>query len=324
MRKRSLITILFVLLIVMTVAPQLKAQEIVLEGPLVGQPAVRKMLLMREGRISISPLVGTTLLDKYRRNVIIGAKLEYSFFDWLAIGIWGGYAINGGTCDSTACTWLDTKLTKEIKDKARANVMNLPDANRVREQIGSINGLITAQLTFIPLRGKLGLFKALFLNADFYLFLGGGLGVVKDRGTKGNKATDILGDPVAPTCADTNPRDGMADDYNSCVKMESRIVAVVPTFGGGLDLFVNEWLAINIEYRALPMKLNISGTDEYGMTSGGKSANPGYYNKKAGFPDHIIDKKDTVFTLVHVVNFGVSFFFTFGKSEGLLKARVAD
>ena len=320
MRKRSLIKILFVVLLAMTAAPQLRAQEIVLEGPLVGQPAVRKMLMLHEGRPSITPFAGTTLLDTYRRNVLIGGKLEYSFFEYLGIGIWGAFAINGGLCDSTACTWLDTKLTKEIKSKARANVMNLPNAGRVREQIGSVNGLLTFQLTFTPLRGKLGLFKALFLNADFYLFLGGGVGFVKDRGY----ADDQTVNPTAATCMDANPRDGMADDYNSCVKMKTRVVAVIPTFGAGLNLFAKEWLAINIEYRALPMKLNISGTDEYGQTASGKSADPGYYNGKAGFPDHKISKKDRVFTLIHNVSIGLTFFFTFGKTPSIFKARVTD
>jgi len=321
MRNTTLIKILFALLIVMTLAPELKAQEIVLEGPLVGQPAVRKMVLLREGRLSLSPFVGVTLLDTYRRNVLLGAKLEYNIYDWLGIGIWGAFAINGGTCGSTICTWLDTKLTKEIKSKARSNVMNLPDADRVREQIGGINGMLTFQLTFTPLRGKLGLFKALFINADFYLFLGGGIGFVKDRG---GASDELALGVVDPTCDDVNPRDGMADSYNDCVKMESRIVAILPTVGAGLDLFANEWLAVNIEYRGLPMKLNISGTDEYGMTASGREADPGYYNKKAGFPDHKINKKDRVFTWVHTVNLGISFYFTFGKSKGIFKSRQTD
>jgi len=307
-------------LLVMTCAPLLRAQEIVLEGPLVGQPAVRKMHLLREGRLSVTPSVGTTLLDTYRRNVFIGAMLEYSVYDWFAVGVWGVYSFNGGTCDASACTWLDTKLTKEVESKARSNVMNIPDADKFHKQVGTIQGLLTFDLKFIPLRGKLGLFKSLFLQSDFYVFIGAGVGFVKERGY----ASDSLSGNAAYNCRDETPADGKADDYNACMTMKSRTIAVVPSIGAGFDFFIKEWLAINIEYRGLPMKFNISGTDEYGHNASGKDQDPGYYNKKAKFPDHKIDGKDRVFTWINAINFGLSFYFTFGKTEGIFKTRITD
>jgi hypothetical protein len=335
MFRRTLIKMAFALVVAMVAAPELRAQEIVLEGPLVGQPAVRKLFLLRKGRLSVMPMAGLTMLDTYRRNVLIGGKIEYSILDWFAIGVWGTYAFNGGSCNSSACTWLDTKLTKEINDKSRDNIMNLPDATMVGKQIGTVNGLLTFQLSFIPLRGKLGLFKALFLNADFYFFIGGGIGFVTDRAYAEDEysidAVKAKSDPVNGPgyianlpCLDQHPRDGKADDYGRCMQMKSRVVAVVPTFGAGFDLFINEWLAINIEYRALPMKLNVSGTDEYGLNANGTPGDPGYYNRSAGFPDHKIDDKDRVFTLIHTVNFGLAFYFTFGKSKGIMKSRLTD
>ncbi len=323
MHRKPLIKILFVLLIAMVAAPQARAQAIMLEGPLVGQPAVKKMRLLREGRLSIMPNFGVTLLDRYRQNVLIGLKMEYSFFEWLAIGIYGVGAINTASCVHD-CSHMDTKLTDEVKSKARSSVLNLPDAARFDEQVGSIQGILTARIILVPLRGKLGLFKSLFLNADFYVFLGGGIAWIKDRSW-----AYAGGDPQAAAnvdynCRDESPTDGMADDYNSCVRMESRIAMALPTVGAGFDLFINDWLAFNIEYQGIPLKMNQSGTDEYGHDANQNNADPGYYNKSAKFPDGYIDDKDRVFTWVSVINFGLTFYFTFGKSEGIFKPRVTD
>jgi len=325
MNRKGILISLFVAFLVMVLPSFAKAQEIVLEGPLVGQPAVRKLLLLREGRLSISPMTGMTVLDTFRRNVLLGLKLEYSVFEWFSIGIYGTGFLHGDV--------LDTKLTSEIESKSRDNIMNLPDADHVRDQIGTVNGLLTLQLSFIPLRGKMGLFKALFLNADFYFFIGGGIGFVKDRGyAEDEYSQDAIKASVNGDygyldnlpCQDRAPRDGKADDYNRCLVMQNRIAAVIPTFGAGFDLFVNEWLAINLEYRAIPLKINVSGTDEYGMNANRTLGDPGYYNRSATFPDHKIDEKDRVFTILHTVNLGVSFYFTFGKTKSIMKPRVTD
>ena len=326
MHRKTLIKILFVLMIAMAAAPQARAQAIMLEGPLVGQPAVKKMRLLREGRLSIMPNFGVTLLDKYRQNVLIGLKIEYSIFEWLAVGLFGVGAINSGSCVHD-CSHLDTTLTDEIKSKARSSVLNLPDASRFDEQVGSIQGILTVRLILVPLRGKLGLFKSLFLNADFYVFLGAGIAWIKDRGD-----AYAGGDPTNPidfnhadyNCDDVAPTDGMADVYSDCVKMESRITAAIPTVGAGFDLFIKDWLAFNIEYQGIPLKMNQSGTDEYGHTSNQNDADPGYYNRSAKFPDGYIDEKDRVFTWVSVINFGLTFYFTFGKTEGTFKPRITD
>ena len=141
MHRKTLIKILFVLLIAMAAAPQARAQAIMLEGPLVGQPAVKKMRLLREGRLSLMPNFGVTLLDRYRQNVFIGLKMEYSFYEWLAIGIFGVGVINAGPCVHD-CSHMDTKLTDEITGKARSSVLNLPDASRFRDQVGDDDALV--------------------------------------------------------------------------------------------------------------------------------------------------------------------------------------
>ena len=52
------------------------AQEIQLTGPLKGAPAVRHLRLYREGRFEIAPTVSFTLLDEYRRTILVGARAQ--------------------------------------------------------------------------------------------------------------------------------------------------------------------------------------------------------------------------------------------------------
>jgi len=65
------------------------AQEIQLTGPLKGAPAVRNMRMYREGRFELAPTASFTLLDEYRRTILVGARLNYNIKDWIAIGLWG-------------------------------------------------------------------------------------------------------------------------------------------------------------------------------------------------------------------------------------------
>src|SRR5258706_4111497 len=66
-----------------------QAQELYLTGPLAGAPAVRKLRLYRQTRFEIAPAVSFTLLDEYQRTILLGARLQFNFTDWLAIGGWG-------------------------------------------------------------------------------------------------------------------------------------------------------------------------------------------------------------------------------------------
>jgi outer membrane beta-barrel protein len=296
------------------------AQEIILEGPLVGQPAVRHLKLLRKGRLSIAPNIGFTLVDDFRRNIILGGRLEYNILDWLSVGVWGGYSLG-----------VNTMLTKEIKKKAQSNVMNLPEKDRIANQIGKLNWITTLQFNVIPFRGKLAMFSKLFLAADIYLFVGGGVAGIEDRGyaadeeaTIGDPALKMEGANPVITCYDREPAggDGKADDYNQCLNMEKR-VTFVPTFGGGVTLFVNEWMSLNLEYRAIPFKMNKSGTDEVGMNAKRKFYSGSGSAKNYEFPNHVINEDDRVWHFNHSLQISYSFYFNFG-GPGVFEPSVTD
>ncbi|HTQ05812.1 MAG TPA: hypothetical protein VMI54_18245 [Polyangiaceae bacterium] len=241
------------------------AQEILLTGPLAGAPAVRKLRLHRQGRFEISPAVTFTILDEYRRTIILGGKLGYNFTDWLELGVWGGY---GKLIQS------DTYLTDQIQaqnkirigralqdpldTERRLTAVNL--GPQFDKQLGSIDWILAPQVSWIPLRGKLALFQSIYLDSDLYLF--GGLAFV--------------GLTERADCTDCG------SDNHTPFPMHSR-VAYAPTFGIGLSFYANEWSALGFEWRFLPMSWNTGGFD----TAGG--------GKDGEFPDNKISSADQRF-----------------------------
>jgi outer membrane beta-barrel protein len=261
------------------VAPRASAQDIQVEGPLAGAPAVIGLRIYREMRFQIQ-LQGTmTLNDEFSRAILTGGQLMFHPTDWLGIGVWGGFAIVN----------IDTALTDQVAERGQTNevnVLSLPRPGGFPDQIGKIQWIAAPQLHFIPLRGKLGIFEKLFIDTDFYLLGGVGfigleeraevLGSDFDRCSTGDLAMQI-------TCL--TPSQG---------ERETRM-AIAPTFGAGLSLFMGDWIAMTLEWRALPFAWNTSGTDESG-------------NAKGDFPDEQINSDDQLAHFNHMFSLGFSFY----------------
>ncbi|MBX3201237.1 MAG: hypothetical protein KF894_24070 [Labilithrix sp.] len=238
-----------------------RAQEIQITGPLAGAPAVRKLRLYREGRAELALGGGFTLLDEYKRTVFISGRLQYNVFDWLGIGVFGGF--------SPEALSLNTDLTDRIESTAPRNsrtAVNLP-ANRGQpafdQQVGKLGWMATPQVTFSPFRGKLALFQKLFVDTDLYLHGGVAFVGVKERGDCGGGGQ--------PSC-------NAAPSFQQVDR-----VAVAPSFGLGLTLYPSNFVSINLEYRAFPFSWNRGGFDSRG-------AGP-----DASFPDNRIDSEDRTF-----------------------------
>ncbi len=243
-----------------------EAQEIQLTGPLAGAPAVRKLRLHRAGRIELAPGATFTLLDEYQRTIMPGLRVQWHPFDWLGLGVWGGYGIQ-----------LTTGLTDELQSKAindrscgapsAANktpcdltAVNLTRGDLAKDQLGKLQWIAAPQVTFVPFRGKLSLFAALFVGTDISFFVGPAVIGVQERKSC-----------TAGQCS-----------ANSSFELESR-VAFAPTFGVGWNFYPTEFFGFGAEYRALPFSWNTSGFD-----------NAGAGNDEA-FPDLSINEKDRQF-----------------------------
>jgi outer membrane beta-barrel protein len=254
----------------LTVTEHADAQEILLTGPLAGAPAVRKLRLHRQGRFELTPSATFTLLDEYQRTILLGAKLGYNFTDWLQLGVWGGYG----------AIHMSTYLTDQIQDQnalrrqrqitdteRRLTAVNLgPDFN---DQLGSLDWIVSPQLSITPFRGKLALFQSVYLDTDLYVF--GGVG--------------IIGLQERADCTACVPAD------NGAFPMTSR-TAFAPTFGPGLSFYINNWAALNLEWRMLPFSWNTGGFD----TAGG--------GKDGEFPDNHISDADRRFHFQQMLSVG--------------------
>jgi len=246
---------------VMAAPKPAQAQEIQITGPLAGAPAVRKLRLYREGRAEIALGGGFTLLDEYKRTIFISGRLQYNIFDWLGVGVFGGF--------SPEAFSLNTDLTDKIESTAPRNsrtAVNLPGTRgqpEFAEQTGKMSWMAVPQVTFSPFRGKLALFQKLFVDTDLYLHGGVAFVGVKERADCGGAGQVACTDPKSFT-------------------QVSR-VAPAPSFGLGLTLYPSNFISINVEYRAFPFTYNRGGFDSRG-------AGP-----DASFPDNRIDSEDRTF-----------------------------
>ena len=268
------------------VSKEARAQEILLEGPLAGASAVRKLKLYREGRFYVGPAASITILDDYRQSMLAGLKLGYDFIDWLGVGVVGQYAFG----------W-NSPLTNHIVDYQKKGLWptssNFPSfTGNVEQQIGKLVWFTAIQADFTPLRGKIGLFESVFLSLDAQIFLGLGIVGVEERANCSN--------------ANGNTTCGTINSPN--IKRASR-VALGPTFGVAFTGYINDWMALSMEYRATPFPWNPSGTDE-GGSSGFEDVQKRIPNQNGGaFPDREINKDDYIWTFNHMI--GISYTFIF-------------
>ena len=163
--KRIILALAFAVVALCGTTQTVSAQEILLEGPLAGAPAVRKLVQYRELRFSAGPQFAYTVLNDYMHNFMLGARLEFNIFEWLGVGLVGYYSFN-----------LPTKLTDHVSDStdiggndttpSESNYPSYTGAANFAEQVARLKGLYVLQASLIPLRGKLAMFEKLFSGND--------------------------------------------------------------------------------------------------------------------------------------------------------------
>lgn len=284
--KRLVITLAVALLgLTAPLARTAHAQEIQVKGPLAGAPAVIGMRIYREMRFQLQLQATMTLQDEYSRTILGGGQLMFHPTDWLGIGVWGGFALAN----------IDTYLTDQIKAKGQTNevnVLSLPNRQRFPDQIGKIKWMAAPEVAFIPLRGKLGIFEKLFVDTDFYLLGGVAFVGVEER-------QDVTSGQFN-TCKASGGGIGAGNlgaqigCFSGTLNRANRST-IAPTFGVGLSLYLADFLAMTIEWRAMPFAWNTSGTDESGDSRG-------------DYPDDQINEKDRLSHFNHMLTLGFAFY----------------
>jgi hypothetical protein len=272
-------------LAVVATAGRASAQEVQVTGPLKGAPAVRHLRLYRQGRLEISPTAAFGLLDEYRQTILVGGTLNYAITDWLAIGVWGGYA---GKSLSPI-----TNLTDEMSQPSGAphnqetaiNVIhnNNPYGDQPNthpqfaDQTAYIDYIVAPQLTFVPFRGKLAIFNKIFVDSDFYLSVGPAIVGLHERGYCGGAGQVACWDP-----------------NSFALTSQTKVTA---TFGVGFKFYpTGSFWSLGIEYRAVPFSWNQAGFDTQGSGPNGD------------FPDGKINSSDDTFKFNQFVNVSIGFY----------------
>lgn len=282
MMKHFLIALALVANVTALQAPSIaSAQDIEVKGPLAGAPAVIGLRIYRELRLQVQLQAAVTLTDEFSQAMFFGGQLMFHPTDWLGFGIWGGFAPFS----------LDTSLTDQVTELGQqndSNVLSLPDRTNFPNQIGQLKWIAAPQVTFIPLRGKLGIFESLFIDSDFYLFAGAAFVGLEERG-----ATSVitLASCGAGGVTELTSLGAKKEQCSSTQTRESR-VAIAPTFGVGLSLYMSDFAALTLEWRAFPFKWNTSGTDEVKNPLGAEQ----------------IDSEDRLSHFNHLFALGVAFF----------------
>lgn len=278
------------------------AQEILLEGPLAGQPSVKKKVQYRKLRFSVGPQFGYTLLNDYMHNFMVGAKAEFNLTDWLGIGVVGFYSFN-----------LPTPLTNHISDsRNKVNSASIPSdsnwpsytgAHNFEDQVARLKSLLIGQVALVPLRGKMAAFEKLFVAMDGYLFLGGGVVIFEER----------------KHCSTNENVNGCGDmaTFQARGGSVTRQTVTKPTvsFGLGVTAYFNNWIGLNLEYRAAPFKWNVAGTDEMGQPGGqwqpveNEDGETEWINQppsgEGDYPDGNIDDADRIWNFNQSIIVGV-------------------
>lgn len=245
------------------------AQEIQLTGPLAGAPAVRRLRHYREGRFELGAGMSATLLDEYRRTYFVTGRLQYNLFDWLGVGVFGGYGLIG----------LSTDLTDQIDSVSPRNsrtAVNVGPRGKFADQTARYTYMINPQLVFSPFRGKLAIFQKLFVDTDLYVHGGVAFVGLQERGDCGGPGKKPCSDPTT-------------------FGLESR-TAVAPSFGLGLSLYTTNFISLAFEYRAFPFSWNRAGFDQRG---GGNDAK---------FPDQRVDAEDRTFSFNQMFTLQAGFY----------------
>jgi outer membrane beta-barrel protein len=224
---------------------------------LTDQPAVRHRRLLVKGRLELTPLFESTINADYRHILGGGAKLEYHLTDMFSIGVIG-----------VASTSLDTKLVDRIRPSLEPMVNNMTREPSQAEFMDRLNTMPlhgAAYLSLTPWYGKLAAFGQAYVAFDFYFQAGVAFAQLKSScpsnicsdPAPGKSATNPMYDPNDPDSQPTLPPDNNPNN-DAPLNSGSRVGLYL---GGGIHVFLNDFLALDMTVRDYAFTDNPSGAD---------------------------------------------------------------
>ena len=208
--------------------------------------AVRHRRLLVKGRFEFAPLFESTINADFRHIIGGGAKLEYHLGDILSIGVIG-----------VGSTALNTGLVKKIEPTLETTVdpaTREPSRDEFMTRLNSMPLHGAGYVSVTPWYGKLAAFSQAYVAFDFYFQAG-----VAFAQLKSDCPTNICNDPApgmptnnGMTPADNNPNND--PPLNSGGRLGLYL-------GGGIHVFLNDFIALDLTIRDYAFSDNPSGAD---------------------------------------------------------------
>jgi outer membrane beta-barrel protein len=229
------------------------------QNGLAADVAVRHRRLLVKNRLEVAPLFESTINADFRHVLGGGLKLEYHITDKLSIGVIG-----------VASTSLNTKLvdkiipsliTQQDKDAMVGAGMSVrePSQNEFKDRLNTMPLHGAAYLSLTPWYGKLAAFSQAYVAFDFYFQAG-----VAFASLKSNCPSTICNDqfPGVPHPDPADPSQSIQPDGNPNndppLNSGSRVGLYL---GGGIHVFLNDFLALDMTVRDYAFTDNPSGAD---------------------------------------------------------------
>jgi outer membrane beta-barrel protein len=206
--------------------------------------AVRHRRLLVKNRLEFAPLFESTINADFNHIVGGGAKIEYHLSDMLSIGGVGVYSVA-----------LQTKLVGRILPTLEMTpdpTTREPSRTEFEDRLNKmpLHGSAYASLT--PWYGKLAAFGQAFVAFDFYFQAGVSFAKL-DSNCPVSVCSDVdVENPPPESVPDRNPNNDPPLNGGSRVGLY---------LGGGIHVFLNDFLALDMTIRDYAFTDNPSGAD---------------------------------------------------------------
>jgi outer membrane beta-barrel protein len=210
--------------------------------------AVRHRRLLVKNRFEVTPLFESSIDADFQHTVGGGLKLEYHLGDMFSIGVIGvgSTSLHTSLVDRVVAT-LPTAPVAGSKDPSQAQFL---------DHLNSIPLHGAAYVSITPWYGKLAAFSSAFVAFDFYFQAG-----VSFAQLKSNCPTSVCDDTHPGTSVmsgmDSIPPDN--DPKNDPPLNDGNRVGLY--LGGGIHVFLSDFLALDLTVRDYAFSDNPSGAD---------------------------------------------------------------
>lgn len=259
MKNSSVLAVVAVLAGVPVVSEPAHAER--RQSGLAADVAVRHRRLLVKRRFELAPLFESTINADFRHIIGGGAKLEYHLGDMFSIGVIG-----------VASTALDTKLVDKIvptlmTQAEKQQILNggmyvrEPSQDEFTARLNTMPFHGAAYVSLTPWYGKLAAFAQAYVAFDFYFQAG-----VAFAQLKSSCPGAVCSDLFPGVSHDTIGPDGMPDtvppDLNPNNDPPLNDGGRVGLYlGGGIHVFLNDFLALDLTVRDYAFTDNPSGAD---------------------------------------------------------------